>query len=51
MEQLSRGYIRAIATIVGPELDIPAPDVGTNAEVMGWMVDEYSKIMGITALV
>jgi len=31
---------------VGPELDIPAPDVGTNAEIMGWMVDEYSKIMG-----
>jgi len=46
LEQLSRGYIRAIATIVGPELDIPAPDVGTNAEIMGWMVDEYSKIMG-----
>jgi len=46
LEQLSRGYIRAIATIVGPELDIPAPDVGTNAEIMAWMVDEYSKIKG-----
>jgi len=46
LEQLSRGYIRAIADNIGPEKDIPAPDVYTNAQVMGWMVDEYSKVVG-----
>lgn len=46
LENLSRGYIRAIAGIVGPERDIPAPDVNTNPRVMGWMLDEYSKIRG-----
>lgn len=44
LERLSRGYIRAIAPIVGPEKDIPAPDVYTNAQIMGWMMDEFSKI-------
>lgn len=46
LERLSRGYIRAIAPYIGPEKDIPAPDVYTNAQIMGWMVDEYSKIVG-----
>ncbi|AAM24435.1 Glutamate dehydrogenase/leucine dehydrogenase [Caldanaerobacter subterraneus subsp. tengcongensis MB4] len=46
LERLSRGYIRAISSIIGPEKDIPAPDVGTNAQVMAWMVDEYNKIVG-----
>ena len=45
-ESLSRGFIRAIAPIIGPEKDIPAPDVYTNAQVMGWMMDEFSKIRG-----
>jgi glutamate dehydrogenase (NADP+) len=46
LERLSRGYIRAMAKVVGPERDIPAPDVYTNAEIMDWMADEYSKIVG-----
>ncbi len=45
LERLSRGYIRAIADFIGPETDIPAPDVYTNAMIMGWMMDEYSKIV------
>lgn len=43
LERLSRGYVRAIADVIGPELDVPAPDVNTNAKIMGWMVDEYMK--------
>jgi glutamate dehydrogenase (NADP+) len=44
-ERLSRGYVAAIADFIGPDVDIPAPDVATNAMVMGWMVDEYSTIV------
>lgn len=44
LERLSRGYMAAIADLVGPDTDIPAPDVYTNATIMGWMVDEYNKI-------
>ncbi|TWT24423.1 Glu/Leu/Phe/Val dehydrogenase [Planomicrobium sp. CPCC 101110] len=44
IEQLSRGYVRAISQIVGPNKDIPAPDVFTNSQIMAWMFDEYSKI-------
>ncbi|TNH15232.1 MULTISPECIES: Glu/Leu/Phe/Val family dehydrogenase [Halomonadaceae] len=43
-ERLARGYIRAIADIMGPDRDIPAPDVNTDATVMGWMIDEYEQI-------
>ncbi len=46
LERLSRGYIRAIAPLIGEELDIPAPDVGTNPQIMAWMADEYSKVVG-----
>ncbi|MCU7786630.1 Glu/Leu/Phe/Val dehydrogenase [Pyrobaculum sp. 3827-6] len=46
LEELSRGYARAIAPLIGDVVDIPAPDVGTNAQIMAWMVDEYSKIKG-----
>lgn len=45
-ERLSRGFIRAIEPIIGPEKDIPAPDVYTNAQIMGWMMDEFSKLRG-----
>lgn len=45
LERLSRGYIRAIADIIGPKRDISAPDVYTNATIMGWMADEYYQIM------
>ncbi|MFK2826687.1 Glu/Leu/Phe/Val dehydrogenase [Bacillus sp. B190/17] len=44
IERLSRGYVRAISQIVGPTKDIPAPDVYTDAQIMAWMVDEYSCI-------
>lgn len=46
LEELSRAYVRVIAQHIGPDKDIPAPDVGTNAQTMEWMTDEYSKIMG-----
>jgi glutamate dehydrogenase (NADP+) len=42
LERLSRGYIDAIADFIGPDMDILAPDVYTNAMIMGWMMDEYS---------
>ncbi len=45
LERLSRGFIRQIADFIGPEVDVPAPDVYTNAMIMGWMMDEYSKIV------
>lgn len=44
LERLSRGFIERIADFIGPETDIPAPDVYTNAMIMGWMMDEYSRI-------
>lgn len=44
LERLSRGYIDAIADFIGPDVDIPAPDVYTNAMIMGWMMDQYSTI-------
>jgi glutamate dehydrogenase (NADP+) len=46
MERLSRAYIQAFAGIVGPDRDIPAPDVYTNSMIMGWMADEYATIVG-----
>ncbi len=45
LERLSRGFIRQMADFIGPNTDIPAPDVYTNAMIMGWMMDEYSKIV------
>jgi len=44
LERLSRAYVRAMADVIGPQIDIPAPDVYTNARIMGWMVDEYEAI-------
>jgi len=46
LEELSRGYARAIAPLIGDQVDIPAPDVNTNPQTMAWMVDEYSKLKG-----
>lgn len=46
LERLSRGYIDAIYKHIGPQLDIPAPDVNTNGQIMAWMVDEYCKLTG-----
>ncbi len=44
LERLSRGYARAIADVIGPDKDVPAPDVNTNGMIMGWMTDEYVKV-------
>ena len=46
LERLSRGYVRGIFSLIGPDVDIPAPDVNTNPQIMAWMVDEYSKLKG-----
>ncbi len=46
LERLSRAYIQAFSGIIGPDRDIPAPDVYTNSMIMGWMADEYSQIVG-----
>jgi len=46
LERLSRGYIDRLWQFIGPETDIPAPDVYTNPQIMAWMMDEYSKIRG-----
>lgn len=49
LEKLSRGYFRAISKIIGPDIDIPAPDVYTDAQTMTWFMDEYSNIVGYNA--
>ncbi|MBT4165412.1 Glu/Leu/Phe/Val dehydrogenase [archaeon] len=46
LERLSRAYIQGLYLDIGPDKDIPAPDVYTNEETMGWMYDEYSKLVG-----
>ncbi len=46
IESLSRGYIRAISKFIGPKIDVPAPDVYTTPQIMGWMRDEYETIVG-----
>ncbi len=45
LENLSRGYIRAVAQYIGVDKDIPAPDVYTNPQTMAWMMDEYETIV------
>ncbi|MDR2909625.1 MAG: Glu/Leu/Phe/Val dehydrogenase [Oscillospiraceae bacterium] len=49
LKNLTRRYTFMIAPVIGPETDIPAPDVGSNAEVMGWIMDSYSMLMGYSA--
>ena len=48
LERLTRRFTSEISPIIGPQTDIPAPDVGTNASIMGWMMDTYSSIKGHT---
>ncbi|MFP5595287.1 Glu/Leu/Phe/Val family dehydrogenase [Kluyvera sp. 142486] len=48
LERLTRRYTSEIGLIIGPQQDIPAPDVGTNAQVMAWMMDTYSMNVGST---
>lgn len=46
LEALSRAYIRRLAPVMGPEVDVPAPDVNTNPKIMGWMLDEFDRVRG-----
>jgi glutamate dehydrogenase/leucine dehydrogenase len=46
LERLSRGYMQKLYRLVGPEVDVPAPDVNTNGQIMMWMADEYRKLTG-----
>lgn len=46
LERLSRAYVRAFQDVIGPDIDIPAPDVNTNPTIMGWMADEYAQLQG-----
>ena len=48
LERISRRFFRAIDPIIGVNIDIPAPDVNTNAQVMSWFMDEYSQTHGYT---
>ncbi len=46
LEHLSRRYMQEMVNFVGPHIDVPAPDVGTNEKIMGWMMDTYSNHIG-----
>jgi glutamate dehydrogenase (NAD(P)+) len=46
-ERLCRGFIQQIWKNIGPRQDVPAPDVGTTPQMMGWMMDEYSRLSGV----
>lgn len=46
LEKLSREYVRGIFPLIGPDIDVPAPDINTNEKIMDWMVNEYSKLKG-----
>ena len=46
VERISRGFMEAIVDFVGPDKDIPAPDVYTTPQIMGWMMDTYSRLKG-----
>ena len=48
LERLSRGWVRMLYPVLGPQRDIPAPDVNTTPEIMAWMTDEYQKLTGDT---
>jgi glutamate dehydrogenase (NAD(P)+) len=45
-EELCRGWVRSMWKNIGPRQDVPAPDVGTTPQMMGWMMDEYSRLVG-----
>ena len=47
LEIITRGYTRAINKYIGPHYDIPAPDVGTNSQIMDWIMDEYNQINNV----
>jgi glutamate dehydrogenase/leucine dehydrogenase len=49
LEELSRKYVTHLHRHIGPDQDVPAPDVNTNAQIIDWMVDEYEKLTGDTS--
>jgi glutamate dehydrogenase (NAD(P)+) len=51
LERLTRRFVQQIHDIIGPQRDIPAPDVNTNAQVMAWIMDEYSRMHGFSPAV
>ncbi len=46
LERLSRGWVRRLSPVLGPRMDIPAPDLNTTPEIMAWMADEYARVTG-----
>jgi glutamate dehydrogenase (NAD(P)+) len=48
VEEVARGFLDKVEKVLGPQRDIPAPDIGTNAQVMAWLMDEYGKLHGHT---
>lgn len=46
LERLSRRYMQELIPFIGPQIDVPAPDMGTNEQIMGWMMDTYSSHLG-----
>lgn len=46
VESVARQYARGLVDVIGPDVDVPAPDVNTNAQIIDWMVDEYEKVTG-----
>ncbi len=48
LERLSRGFVRMLYPVFGPHVDVPAPDVNTTPEILGWMADEYALLTGDT---
>lgn len=50
LERLSRGYVDGIYKLIGEKVDVPAPDVNTNGQIMAWMTDEYNKLVGHSAI-
>lgn len=49
VERITRRYVAEILPVIGPEVDIPAPDIGTDAQVMAWFMDTYSQAVGYTS--
>jgi glutamate dehydrogenase/leucine dehydrogenase len=49
VERLSRGWVRRMRGVIGPDIDVPAPDVNTNAQIMSWMAEEYAEMTGDTS--
>ncbi len=50
LEKMSRGWVQKMWRLLGPEVDVPAPDVNTNGQIMTWMTEEYQKMSGSKSL-